>query len=629
MRTTLRLLSTLLLGTTLAGQGLAVLGYGDDLHLRDRLVAEARVHADLGGRVVARPDAAWLATWRAAGGTSLDLAEPAAGEVFAAVVLGPGAPDLRTVRVLCIQGDLALVAGAAEAVAALRRGGVVHGGVEVIDVRGAPYAAPARLAMGALPAAPDPRIQALVGQVQKSELVRHVQALSALHTRRTNRPENAQAVQYLLTELARYPRLTVKTETFNASYGPNVIAELKGHDQPNDIVMVGAHFDSLVGAGTTAAAPGADDNASGSATVLELARIFATSAAPMQKTLRFAWWNAEELGLIGSNAYATAAKTRGDRIVAYLNTDMNAYRDPSDTVDVDFVTNDSTATLIAFLTQTIQTYVPTLGIKSGPLSAGTSDHRSFFRNGFPAAFLFEDLDRYSPYIHTANDTYGTSANDMDLATLISQSVAAGAAALALPLEAPQVVLDVSSGPAVGGTQVTATGSFLASTTEVRVAGLSVPFTLQGAGVVFTTPVATSLGATTVEVRNPAGPGTAPFTYVKTVPPALRLATTLARGQSHPLAIGGEPGWMEALLVSHLPGSTDLGIIVLDIGGGSPAALVVVQGGALHPVAGTVGFGLPVPNDPTLVGLTFHFQAVTVEPALAGIGKTNAVGATVQ
>ena len=94
----------------------------------------------------------------------------------------------------------------------------------------------------------------------------------------------------------------------------NVIAELPGRNAGN-VVMAGAHLDSVT------AGPGIQDNGSGSAALLETALLMAKSNP--QNTLRFAWWGAEERGLLGSRAYvADLPQQERDRIALYLNFDM-------------------------------------------------------------------------------------------------------------------------------------------------------------------------------------------------------------------------------------------------------------------------------------------------------------------
>ncbi|MCH9688476.1 MAG: M28 family peptidase [Deltaproteobacteria bacterium] len=102
--------------------------------------------------------------------------------------------------------------------------------------------------------------------------------------------------------------------------GVNVVGTRLGTTQPEQRVLVGAHYDHIP------YCPGADDNASGVAGVLELARV--VSGAPHDRTLTVACWDEEEWGLIGSRAWAERARERDDEIVVYFNFDAIAYTDP-------------------------------------------------------------------------------------------------------------------------------------------------------------------------------------------------------------------------------------------------------------------------------------------------------------
>ncbi|MGH2477404.1 MAG: M28 family peptidase, partial [Candidatus Limnocylindrales bacterium] len=115
------------------------------------------------------------------------------------------------------------------------------------------------------------------------------------------------ALSQALTARVAVPEAEIRTDV-------NVIAELPGKNDDN-VVMAGAHLDS-VGEG-----PGINDNGSGSAAILETALNIAKLEP--ENTLRFAWWGAEESGLIGSHAYVDGlSQAERDRIALYLNYDM-------------------------------------------------------------------------------------------------------------------------------------------------------------------------------------------------------------------------------------------------------------------------------------------------------------------
>jgi hypothetical protein len=117
-----------------------------------------------------------------------------------------------------------------------------------------------------------------------------------------------------------------------------------------------------------------------------------------------------------------------------LNMDMIAYRQAGDAFDLDFATNDTNPALTQFCRDATATYVPSLPTVTGVLTAGSSDHASYAATGVPSAFFFEDLDSDSPFIHTANDTLGNSANDFTLAREITKAFVAAAATLAGPVD---------------------------------------------------------------------------------------------------------------------------------------------------------------------------------------------------
>ena len=321
------------------------------------------------------------------------------------------------------------------------------------------------------PPVADPRVSTLVAAVVQANLDSDVLYYSTtFKTRRSDQPEAVTAQADLL---ARFQALglVASVHDFDGNTD-NIIADLPGALEPLKVVIVGAHYDSINGAGATSKAPGADDNASGTSAVLELARIFATAGQQFRYTVRFCLFASEEFGLVGSDHYSADLVSQGVEVVAMLNTDMNAYRASSDTLDLDFVTNDTTGWLTDDLEALSLLYVPSLPVVKGTLGGGTSDHRSFYYDGFPAAFYFEDLGSYSPYIHGANDTHGTSANDFKLAALMTQSVAAGLASYAEPIDLSisHVALPDSSdswNPYIARATVTANTAAIASACELH------------------------------------------------------------------------------------------------------------------------------------------------------------------
>ncbi|MDX3071638.1 M28 family metallopeptidase [Streptomyces sp. MI02-7b] len=191
---------------------------------------------------------------------------------------------------------------------------------------------------------------------------------------------------------------TLQQFTSGGATGWNLIADWPGGDT-NHVIMAGSHLDSVT------AGPGINDNGSGSAAVLETALAVARENLQPTKHLRFGWWGAEELGLIGSKAYVNSLSTadRG-RIDGYLNFDMIASPNPGY-----FVYDDDTALEKVFkdwfAAKGIATEIETEG-------DGRSDHAPFKNAGVPVGGLFSGAD----YIKTASQAQkwgGTSGQAFD------------------------------------------------------------------------------------------------------------------------------------------------------------------------------------------------------------------------
>jgi Zn-dependent M28 family amino/carboxypeptidase len=189
--------------------------------------------------------------------------------------------------------------------------------------------------------------------------------------------------------------------TVNAVYETrqteNVIAELPGRTSDN-VVMAGAHLDSVL------AGPGINDNGSGSAAILEVAENI-TKVKPTN-TIRFAWWGAEELGLLGSNDYvAGLSQAEKDRIGLYLNFDMvgspNFARFIYDGDQSTFPAPQGTPVPqgSADIEYVLEDYYEARGLwYEGTEFSGRSDYQAFIRAGIPSGGLFTGAEvQKKPY----------------------------------------------------------------------------------------------------------------------------------------------------------------------------------------------------------------------------------------
>lgn len=190
------------------------------------------------------------------------------------------------------------------------------------------------------------------------------------------------------------------TVSGNTSY--NVIAERLGTGSGGRrVILVLGHLDSVNNElGPSAPAPGADDNASGSAGVLQVARSLCNESH--WHDLRFILTGGEEQGLIGSTQYlATLSSTERARIRAVINMDMIGCRNTSGpTVLIEGATVSQL--LIDDLSAAAATYTQ-LSVETS-FNPFASDHVSFIQAGIPAVLTIEGADSANINIHTANDT---------------------------------------------------------------------------------------------------------------------------------------------------------------------------------------------------------------------------------
>lgn len=201
------------------------------------------------------------------------------------------------------------------------------------------------------------------------------------------------------------------TACSNCSTQPSVILTVQGTDLANEVVVLGGHLDSISnsGSGNSMNAPGADDDASGIATLTEVIRIALANGWKPRRTVKFMGYAAEEVGLRGSNAIAQAYKAQGVNVVGVLQLDMTNYRGGS-SLDMRVITDYSNATLKTFFGTLFDTYLQPLGMARGTYTCGygCSDHASWTSAGYPAAMMYE-AGEYD-FLHTTSDTMATMGN---------------------------------------------------------------------------------------------------------------------------------------------------------------------------------------------------------------------------
>lgn len=274
---------------------------------------------------------------------------------------------------------------------------------------------------------PDPFVVDLIGQVSSTIITATVQHLQDYGTRNCYQPASVDAQNWIKGQFENMG-LPVEVMDFSMPGGAasdNIIATKIGTLYPNEFVVLGGHYDSYSYSG---GAPGADDNASGTAGVLEAARIL--SSYDFDRTIIFCAFSGEEYGLYGSKAYANRCAQQGMNILGYFNMDMIGYLKPGNPIRTDIIYPASALPLAQFYEQVCSVYLPDFIIGSGTLSGGDSDHTSFNNAGFMGIFPFEDRLNYSPYIHTSNDVVGLSYNNAVQAGIFTKATIASVATLA-------------------------------------------------------------------------------------------------------------------------------------------------------------------------------------------------------
>ncbi|MFF8983250.1 M28 family metallopeptidase [Streptomyces globisporus] len=189
------------------------------------------------------------------------------------------------------------------------------------------------------------------------------------------RPGYKASVDYVKAKLdAAGYTTTLQQFTSNGATGYNLIADWPGGD-PNKVLMAGAHLDSV------SSGAGINDNGSGSAAVLETALAVSRAGYQPDKHLRFAWWGAEELGLIGSKYYVNnLPSAERSKLSGYLNFDMIGSPNPGY-----FVYDDDPVIEKTFKDYFAGLNVPTEIETEGD---GRSDHAPFKNVGVPVGGLF-------------------------------------------------------------------------------------------------------------------------------------------------------------------------------------------------------------------------------------------------
>jgi leucyl aminopeptidase len=219
--------------------------------------------------------------------------------------------------------------------------------------------------------------------------------------RSKNKNEHVYDLKERLEEIVKdveYP-ISIDTIEHKRTKQLSLRLSIEGKDRPEEKVILGGHLDSISRPFTKA--PGADDNASGSSSLIEALRVVITHEQP-ERSVEFFWYAGEEAGLLGSKEIAKTYRDDDERVISVLQLDMTSYPGSGEFV-IGLMTDYTTAWLTQYLKDLNEIYVGA-EIKETRCGYACSDHASWFRQDFPTVFPHEaTMSDGSHYIHTSKD----------------------------------------------------------------------------------------------------------------------------------------------------------------------------------------------------------------------------------
>lgn len=260
-------------------------------------------------------------------------------------------------------------------------------------------------------------VKKLAKDLKKKNMRKHLEKFTSFHTRYYKSDYGVQSAHWLYGQVnetvtrSGADKHGATVELFPHSWGqPSIIARIPGKSKST--VVIGAHQDSInLFLPSLLAAPGADDDGSGTVTILETLRVLLESddivKGAATNTIEFHWYSAEEGGLLGSQAIFSSYHDAGRDIKAMLQQDMTGYVhntiEAGQPESVGVITDFVDPALTEFIKRAVDEYcdIPYVETKCG---YACSDHASASKYGYPSAFVIESDFKYSDKkIHTTED----------------------------------------------------------------------------------------------------------------------------------------------------------------------------------------------------------------------------------
>lgn len=275
------------------------------------------------------------------------------------------------------------------------------------------------------------QVNALISQLNPQNMWGNLTTLSSYPNRAARSNEGVKAANWIKSEVENMAKnagredVEVRFVETGSLKQPSVVAKIGSSTEAG--VVVGGHMDTLDSFFENK--PGADDDGTGSVTVLEVARALLNSDLRFKKPIYLIWYAAEELGLIGSQHVVADFKQKNIPVDAVMQLDMTGYAYKNDPT-IWLIDDDVDKNLTSFLEELVNAYVKQ-PVKHTKCGYACSDHATWHQKGYASSMPFEaEFGNDDPYIHTARDTMNVlSLNHMsDFAKL--------AAAFAVELAEP-------------------------------------------------------------------------------------------------------------------------------------------------------------------------------------------------
>ncbi len=267
-------------------------------------------------------------------------------------------------------------------------------------------------------------IAALVASIDQQRIRDHIDAIDEPRNAFAEPGQLQATVDYVQGQLASfgYP-VTLDPVTFGSATFPNIIGVQEGTSCPERVFIVGAHYDSV------SVTPGADDDASGVAGMLEIAR--ALAGVPLPATVWFTGFTMEEDGLVGSRHMAQQEAASGTPIVGMFSLEMIGYTIPEQGLDsIVVLGNDASVRLVDAFKRAQDSYVPDLRVAAGTVPGNgetipdvrRSDHAPFWDAGYQGMIVTDTANFRNPNYHQPTDTLDTL--DLAFATNVTKALLA-------------------------------------------------------------------------------------------------------------------------------------------------------------------------------------------------------------